>query len=62
MVRIGPRQPIDSRGGGIPWVPIAGEIVSFLVLVGAGLVLWRLGRHTTPADPGVGTDKPHKPD
>ena len=54
--------PIDSRGGGIPWVPIAGEIVSFLVLVGAGLVLWRLGRHTTPADPGVETDKPHKPD
>jgi hypothetical protein len=52
----------DSRGGGIPWVPIAGEIVSFLVLVGAGLVLWRLGRQTAPADDDAQTDKPPGPD
>jgi hypothetical protein len=54
--------PNDSRGGGIPWVPIAGELVSFLVLAGAGLVLWRLGRQTAPADDDGQTDKPHGPD
>jgi hypothetical protein len=53
-----PAAPTNAPVPGVPWGTIAGEVVSLLVLVCSGFVLWRVGRKPAPSGEGDETGSP----